>query len=549
MDTPRVSALFQNCNSAVFSSRANPHVTGISYDSRTVEPGFLFFAIPGVHTDGHRFIPQAINAGAAAIFHNRPQAELLDQLSSQINRARLSSVLFIQVEDVRRTMAEVSAEFYRRPQDTLSLIGVTGTDGKSTTVSLIYQLLSLLGEQAGFISTVAMGINQQLQENPLRQSTPESPEIFSLLNDMVSQGCAHAVIESTSHGLSEKTRRLHGIRFTTGVFTNISHEHLEFHGSFEQYRYDKANLFRSLGTRSRPPEPPQPADRPGSGIINAQSHHARYMAEAAGLSDPETRILFYGIHDRIPEENQDLPLSLQARVTQALPQGSWVTMAYPEAGIQQDRRLWIPLPGEFMVENTMAAVLAVHSHLAIPIGRILEEVQHLEGVKGRMRRVDEGQDFSVIIDYAHTPGSFETVFPLFRKSTEKRLLALFGSGGERDTEKRPIQGAIAGTYAEELFLTDEDPRLEDPMAIIDEIAQGARDLQTRDPRARVQHIHRIIGREAAIEQAFRSAQPGDLVVLLGKGHESSIITADGKIPWDEEAVARRILRKLMGEGT
>jgi len=344
---------------------------------------------------------------------------------------------------------------------------------------------------------------------------------------MVDQKRTHGVIEATSHGLSSKTARLEALNFQTGVFTNISHEHLEFHGSFEQYLYDKASLFRKIAGESYG----------GTAVINAQSPHAAYLTRAAiEESSSGARVLYYGLKEAIPGENRHLPLALAGENVTPGSVSQEIDFVYVEENKNLRRNLTLPFPGAFNCENVMAAVLAVHGQTGRRISEILDNVPKLQGVKGRMRAIKAGQPFTVMVDYAHTPGSFEKVFPIFRQAATKGLFALFGSGGERDILKRPIQGKIAGKYCQRLYITNEDPRLEDPQKIVDEIAKGV-----NNPNCRV---IKIVDRRQAIERAFIDAQEGDMVVLLGKGHEQSIITPDGKAPWDEETVAYEVLAGL-----
>jgi UDP-N-acetylmuramoyl-L-alanyl-D-glutamate--2,6-diaminopimelate ligase len=501
----------------------NSNITGISFDSRNCRAGDLFFAIPGVHVDGNDFVPSLLDSSPGAIIMSRlPNTQLIAQ-------AQEKEIPLIYCSNIRPALAWISKEWYDNPDDRLTLIGVTGTDGKSSTVWYIQQLLTGLGISSGFISTVAMQTGTTPGPNSLRQSTPEAPEIFHLLNTMVTQGRTHGVIEATSHGLSEQTGRLAAIGFQTAVFTNITHEHLEFHGTFDQYLYDKANLFRKLKTNLS-----TGSDLPVA-VINAQSPYAKYLAEAVG---DQHKLLFYGIKALIPKENLDLPLTIWATQVEDSTNGVTGSIHYFDPpDVPQTIQVTLAIPGSFTLENLMGATLAVYNqsikNRKPSIAEILRLVPKLQGVKGRMRIIQGSQPFSVMVDYAHTPGSFEKVFPLFRSITTGKLLALFGSGGERDQAKRPIQGKIAGTFADVLILSNEDPRLEDPMEILNEIAQGVDNPQVE--------VVKIVDRYKAICYAIQLAQPGDTLVLLGKGHEQSIIIGNQKTPWDEESKVREAL--------
>ena len=518
-----MSAILQDTSFTLIQGNPEVPVTHLSYDSREIQPGTLFFAIPGIHTDGHGYIDKAILGGAGSIVMSKPPNE------SILDLAKKNAATLVLVSDSRLALAWAARQWYEKPDAKLALIGVTGTDGKSSTVWYIQQLLTLLNFRSGFISTVSMQTGSETRDNSLRQSTPEAPQIFSLLHSMVQGEKTHGVIESTSHGLSNKTGRLAAISFQTGVFTNISHEHLEFHGSFEQYLSDKANLFRKFKPGSHGEMP--------VGVINGQSPHAYYLTNAAIESGSNPLLYYYGVEGKIPQENANLPLYLLAKDIELQADGSQFTLILkPNSNETTEYSVRASIPGSFTVENIMAAVLGVHGLTGLEVSQILPFVPQIMGVKGRMRLVQAGQPFTVIVDYAHTPGSFEIVFPMFKQGTRGRLIGVFGSAGERDVEKRTIQGKIAGNFSDVLIITNEDPRLEDPQIIIDQIIQGIQNTACR--------VYSIIDRRQAIRQALELAEPGDTVVLLGKGHEQSIILNSGKIPWDEETVAYEELKAM-----
>jgi UDP-N-acetylmuramoyl-L-alanyl-D-glutamate--2,6-diaminopimelate ligase len=385
-----------------------------------------------------------------------------------------------------------------------------------------------MGVRSGFFSTVAMQTADAVIPNGLRQSTPEALELHGVLADMVARGKTHAVIESTSHGLSRRTARLLDVPFRVAVFTNLSHEHLEFHGTYEQYRSDKANLFRDLVAT-----PGQAA----FAVVNAGDPEAGYFTAAC-----RQPVLGYGSELCPPAlaEGRAGRLQLFASEIAAGSDSSEFTLHYaPDGRILPwpagSARVRLPLPGTFNIENIMAALLACAGVLSRSPLELLGALGGLVGIKGRMLPVNQGQPFSVIVDYAHTPGAYAKVLPMFRAGTTGRLIAVFGSAGERDQDKRPMQRELAARYCDELVLTNEDPRLEDELAIIDQIAAGALAQRPGMP------VWRIPDRRAAIRHAIALAKPGDTVILLGKGHEQCIIFPDGKHPWDEETVARGIL--------
>jgi UDP-N-acetylmuramoyl-L-alanyl-D-glutamate--2,6-diaminopimelate ligase len=479
-------------------------VNAIVYDSRSVTPGALFVALPGLHVDGHDYLADAAARGAAALVVERPVEAGSDLVVPAV----------VRVDNSRRALSALAAAFYDHPSQKLRVIGVTGTDGKSSTCAYIHQLLTGLGKKTGLLSTVSVDRGRGLEDNPFRQSTPEAPEVHRFLQEMLDAGLEYAVVEATSHGLSEKTNRLADIAFDVAVFTNLSHEHLEFHGSYEQYRHDKANLFRAI---DRSPD--------GFGVVNAQDKEADYFA-----SQTTRRVLRYGI------ECPDCDLS--ATSVKGDISGTRFTVCSGSAESSTE----ISIPGTFQVENTLAALLTAVTLTGSKITQCCSLVPGIAPVPGRMVRVGRSLPFSVFIDYAHTPGAFERVLPLLRSFTSGRLIAVFGSAGERDVEKRGVQGSIAAKYADILVITDEDPRQEDARSILSQIAEGAR----TQPGRRVRHgdIILIADRRKAIQHALSLAKAKDTVVLLGKGHEKSIIYPEGPVPWNEQEAATEALKQL-----
>jgi UDP-N-acetylmuramoyl-L-alanyl-D-glutamate--2,6-diaminopimelate ligase len=489
---------------------ADMEIQGLAYDSRAVRPGFLFFALPGLHADGRRFIAPAIEAGATAIIH---EGEL---------EGYLPGVAYLRVESSRFAMSPVAAAFHGQPSRSLAVIGVTGTEGKSTTVYLIYQLLRLSGRKAGFFSTVMSDTGEGEKPNPEHQTTPEAPAVQRMLASMRDSGYDYAVVEASSHGLSPKLNRLGDVAFDVGVFMNVTHEHLEFHGSWEQYRDDKANLFRALdrcahdkamatGTRSLP----------SFGVACADDPSAAYFEKATS----RPTLLF---------STKGRPAGFQATGIRADENGA--SFRIEAMGRAAEAR--IELPGAFNVDNAVAALAAVSGITGEDWEAFLPLLPRLKPVLGRMTKVDRGQPFEVIVDYAHTPSSFKTVFPPIRARAKGRMICVFGSGGERDVEKRPQQGRIAADFFDIVILADEDPRGEDPEALLEMIAAGCPE------RERGKDLYIIPDRPTAILKAFELAAPGDIVMLLGKGHENSIIGAKGALPYDEIGCAVEQLARL-----
>lgn len=489
----------------------NPIIEGLAYDSRLIKKNYLFFAFQGLHTDGHDYIDAAIQKGAIAVIHDKELASWNPAVS------------YIKVPDARLAMSQAADDFFDHPSDSLYVLGVTGTEGKSTTVSLVYQLLKLAGFKAGFFSTVMSDSGSGEMPNPEHQTTPEAIAVHQHLASMRSAGCSYAVVESSSHGLSPRTGRLANVHFDCGIMMNVTHEHLEFHGTWEQYRTDKANLFRNLDTHSHLKTfPGASAPLPSFGIVNADDPSASYFASCTekpvySFSLKTGNATLYAT-DLVPDEH------------------GCSFILHEKEGDQYPAR--INLPGTFNVMNTMAALLAVSKATGRPCKDLIPLLPLLQPVRGRMMRISRGQPFEVIIDYAHTPSSFETVLAPLRTQYKRRIICLFGSAGERDTAKRPIQGAIAEKYCDILVLTDEDPRGENSMSILQEIARGCQHKVGNTD------LFLIPDRPKAIRHAFSLAKPGDLVLLLGKGHENSIIYHDRAMPYDEEKEAIQALSEL-----
>jgi UDP-N-acetylmuramoyl-L-alanyl-D-glutamate--2,6-diaminopimelate ligase len=492
----------------------DPFIQGIAYDSRQVRTGYLFFALPGLHDDGHRFIPAAIAAGARAIVHSA-ELPFYDP-----------DVAYVRVPDPRFAMSPMAADFYGRPSRDLAVIGVTGTEGKSTTVYLIYQLLKLAGLRAGFFSTVMSDSGGGEEPNPEHQTTPEATAVQRMLAAMRDAGMGYAVVESSSHGLSPRTNRLGDVDFDVGVMMNVTREHLEFHGTWEQYRSDKANLFRAIG-RGGAAKSLDGREIPRFGVVNADDPSADYFRDATGLP----------VRGFSAAGNADTDLvAADLTVDEA-----GESFSILERGNRYRARL--ELPGAFNVGNALAALLAVSGVSGIGTGGLVPLLPRLRPVRGRMTAIDRGQPFEVIVDYAHTPSSFQAVFPPLRARVKGRMICVFGSAGERDVEKRPRQGRIAADWFDIVILADEDPRGEDPMALLEEIASGCPEL------ARGERLFLIPDRAAAIRKAFSLARAGDLVALLGKGHENSIIYAKATVPYDEIGEAERALAEIGYAGT
>ena len=462
-------------------------ITHLAYDSRDVREGTLFFAVPGVHVDGHDFAAQAVASGALAVVAERAIPGL--------------EVPQLIVARTRDALADAADEWFNRPSERLHVIGITGTDGKTTTAFLANEVLRAGGRRPGLIGTVAVLVGDHMRPNPNRNTTPEALELQQLLAQMLAAGNDSVVMEATSHGLAQS--RVRNARFAVGVLTNLTSEHLEFHGSLDNYRAAKAMLFAEARTS----------------ILNADDPSYAYFHERA-----RDRVVTYAI-----ETDADL------RASNLDPRGDGTTFRLTAPAWSGEVR--VPIPGWFNVQNALAALALAHVE-GVALDVAAEAIARSPGVPGRMETVDEGQPFTVVVDYAHTADSMGKVLRVLRPLASSRLIVVFGSAGERDATKRAPMGRVAAELADVVIVTDEDPRLEDPRDINEQIADGARAAGARDG----ENLFVIDDRSAAIQQAVGLARAGDVVLLAGKGHEQTIIYGAEGRHWDEKEEARRALR-------
>lgn len=493
-------------------------VNNLQYDSRKVKKNSCFFALPGIHTQGKEFIEEAIAKGATAIVYE-----------GELNLPMRPGIFYAQVKNIREAMARIARNFYDAPDSALCIIGVTGTEGKSSTTAFIASLLNSLKCKTGFVSTVSYSYGACIYENPEHQTTPESIQVFKSLAAMRDAGCKCAVIEASSHGLSSRTARLFGLAFDAGICLNIKQEHLEFHKTIECYRNDKANLFRMI----KVPSPSSFA------VINEDDEHANYLKDVIKTK------LFSFTHNR--EEWNKRREKADVADTQFLisnimeDKALSFSLNYQENGSEECVKITTQLHGSYNADNITVAAIVASQILKLSIKDVLPAIKKVKAIKGRMKSIDEGQDFEVIIDYAHTPSSFLALLPPIRERVNKtkgRIIALFGSGGERDIVKRAEQGKIASIYCDIIILADEDPRGEDSIKLLEMIAEGVKG------KVREESLFIIPKREDAIKKAFSIAKKDDVVLLLGKGHENSIIFKDYVQPYDEENVARELLQEI-----
>ena len=490
-------------------------VRGIAYDSRRVVPGGVFVAVPGAHVDGHDFAARAVAAGAVAVVAER----LLPVAGPAVQ---------VIVDSSQRALAVVAAWWYGDPGRDLGIVGITGTDGKTTTAAMTLAVLEASGVRTGLLSTAALKVGEAKADALAHVTTPEAPELQRALRAMRAAGDGAAVVEATSHGLA--LERVGEVPFDVAVFTNLSHEHLEFHGSFDAYRAAKRTLFERLAQAGRRPAKPRtlPGGRawPVGGIVNADDPESHVFAAAA--HDAGAAVLAYGTAPGA---------DVRATSVDASTAGIAAAVVTPRGPID----LRLSLVGRFNLHNALAAI-AVGELLELDQAAVVRAFAAFRGVRGRMERVDRGQPFTVIVDYAHTPASLATVLDVLAPlvTGDGGLIAVFGSAGERDVAKRPLQGRAAGERCRLVVVTDEDPRGEDREAILEQIAAGAESAGRR----RGDDLLVVADREAAIRAALSRARAGDVVLLAGKGHERGILYADHELPWDERAVAERLLGEL-----
>ncbi len=483
-------------------------IHGIKLDSRKVEPGDVFFALPGTSVDGHRFIPDALQRGAAAIFG----CQVLDDLP----------VPYIQVADPRLALAHLSAAFYDHPARKLTVIGVTGTDGKTTTANLMYQILQSAGYRTGMISTVNALIGEEVLDTGFHVTTPEAPDVQNYLHQMVQRGLTHVILEATSHGLAQQ--RVAACAFDVGIVTNITHEHLDYHGSFEAYLQAKGILFASLSqTMPKAFQPPRAA------VLNRDDRSYPYLMEVNRVAQ-----LTYGLGESAEVRGESIAnrpdgISFEARGVTL--QGDSFTV-----------KIRAPLVGEYNVLNCLAALATTVGVLGMHPEVASRGIAAMQGVPGRMERIDIGQPFTAIVDFAHTPNALLQALTSARRLTQGRLIAVFGSAGLRDKLKRRMMAEVSAQHADLTVLTAEDPRTESLSAILEEMAQGARGKGAIEGKT----FWRVPDRREAIRFAIQLAKPGDLVILCGKGHEQSMCFGETEYPWDDRLAMRAALSEHLG---
>ena len=513
----KLSQLFIDFPFPIPDSIPDVEIGGIAIDSRAVKPGDLFVALRGGSADGHDYIRQAMNNGAAAVVGERDVTKVAD----------LRNAPYIRLEDTRQALTWLSAAFYNWPGRRLTVIGVTGTDGKTTTTNLIHKILLAAGLKAGMISTVNAVIGDEVLDTGLHVTTPDAHDVQRYLAKMAEAGLTHVVLETTSHGWSQ--RRVDACEFDIGVVTNITHEHLDEHGNYENYRAAKARLFESLEWTL-----PKPQGNARLGVINRDDVKS-----------------FDFLNDFIKVNKVNYGQSPDANVRA-------VNIQYSPSGIRfiaQSREFEVEvksgLVGAYNVSNCLAALTATFYGLGIHPRTAAWGIASLEGIPGRMERIDMGQDFTAIVDFAHTPNALKVALETARQMTEGRIICVFGSAGLRDKEKRRLMAETSAELADLTVLTAEDPRTESLEGILEEMAAGARLRLERSVEGsrgggEGETFWRVPDRGEAIRFALRLARPGDIVLACGKGHEQSMCFGARELLWDDRTAMRAALSEMLG---
>jgi UDP-N-acetylmuramoyl-L-alanyl-D-glutamate--2,6-diaminopimelate ligase len=494
---------------AAMRGNADPAVTGITHDSRAVEPGSLFVCLRGAQHDGHRFAAQALEAGASALVVNAGGLE-----AAQVSLPADACV--ITVDDTRRALPHLACAFYGDPSHSLLLVGVTGTNGKTTTTRMVAAILRAAGRRVGTIGT--LGAELDGQPIPSEHTTPEADQLQSLLARMKNLGAEAVVMEVSSHALAQ--HRTDGCAFRAGIFTNLTQDHLDYHETMEEYFAAKSRLFAEY-----PILYPRPDKDPFISVINVTAWEGRDMVTRAR-------------GDILTFSTGPTPAVLKAEDTEFTPTGARFMVVYDAGTEKYAFPVSLPIGGAFQVGNALAAIGAA-LRLGIPRAVVAQGLQNLPPVPGRFESVPTGdRGFSVIVDYAHSPDGIANLLRSARELNPVRILIVFGCGGDRDRTKRPIMGRLAATQAELAIVTSDNPRHEDPDAIIAEILTGMDRQQDPDIRA---EIHVEPDRRKAIALAIGQARKGDIVLIAGKGHEDYQILGDVRHPFDDREVAREIL--------
>lgn len=470
-----------------YSGTLDHAVAGVTYDSRRVVPGSVFVAMQGEVTDGHRFVDQALAKGATAIVSEREPAT--------------ANVTWVTVNNARKALALMASAVYNNPSARMRLVGITGTNGKTTTTYLLESVLRTAGEKVCVIGTINARIGDEVLSSAER-TTPEAPDLLALLDEAIAKGCRYGVMEASSHALHRA--RVYGFKFKVAIFTNLTRDHLDYHGDFESYFQAKRLLFVN-----------DSGVHPDSSVINIDDSWGRRLAsERPGA-------ITYGLAAPAAVHARQYTYDLQR-----------IHLIVDVAG--RSLEIESALPGKANVYNILATV-AAGTALGLSDDVIRQGIAALPRVPGRVERIDEGQLFEMLVDYAHTDDALRNLLELVKDCAKGRIITVFGCGGDRDRTKRPLMGEVAGHYSDLTIATSDNPRSEDPEAILKEIEPGLK----RSGGAYVL----MADRRAAIRHAIAQAQPDDVIVLAGKGHEATQVIGKQSIPFDDRLVARELIRE------
>jgi UDP-N-acetylmuramyl-tripeptide synthetase len=481
----------------------DPEITAICYDSRKAVPGTLFVAVEGLALDGHRFIPDALSRGAVAVVCSRPVT---------------ADAVVVRVADARAALARLACRFYGRPAREMALVAITGTNGKTTVTYLLEQILKKAGKRPGVVGTINYRYADRVFDNPV--TTPESLELQAILRQMADAGVTHAVMEVSSHALD--LHRVDGCRFDLAVFTNLTQDHLDYHGDMDRYWNCKKRLFTDFLK-------PVDSEVPVRAVANTDDPRGRTLAGMLGRA--VLRTAAYG-------EGDLAPLGVVRDLA-----GIRGSIASPSGEIAFDSAL----VGDFNLENILSAAGAALG-LGIPVAAIAAGIDATPCVPGRLERIADGSGRTVFVDYAHTPDALENAIAALRSLTAGRIVTVFGCGGDRDSTKRPIMGEIAARLSDLAVVTSDNPRSENPLAIIEQVEAGVRRTASRrfseaDLNGKWGGPGYLVApdRMTAIATAIRVSGPGDAVLIAGKGHETYQILADETIHFDDREAARNVL--------
>lgn len=479
----KLITLLKDINYDLISGDLDREIDSIIYDSRVKTVNGLFIAIKGFNTDGHQYIKAAIENGARTLVVE--EAVCVDT----------PGITIVRVDNTRIVMAKIAKNFYDQPSSKLDLVGVTGTNGKTSITFLLGQILEAYGQKIGIIGTIENRIGETILKS--QHTTPESADLQKLLRTMYEEQVSHCLMEVSSHAL--ELHRIDGCHFKVGIFTNLTQDHLDFHKTMEAYSKAKAKLFKLCDV----------------GVINADSSYAQIMQEGAAC-----QITTYGIDKEADYKASDIQITAQGvEYKLATPTGQYDVV--------------VPIPGKFTVYNTLAVIGAAEK-LGVPMNFILKTLKNVKGVPGRVQSFASTKGYSVLVDYAHTPDGLENVLETIKQFAKGRIITVFGCGGDRDNAKRPLMGAVAAKYSDEVIITSDNPRSEDPFVILDQVEVGVKSYP-------VDYV-KMEDRKEAIYHALARAQKDDVVLIAGKGHENYQILKERIIHFDDSEIVRDFIQ-------